>query len=315
MALGFICRWTYVWCIPIYSLVTLNAGKLDESQYLLSKPRPKREYRDVVKQPWPPSEEIGTQVPTASTQAPLIAPIPVAQLTDELEMPAITKRVKNAGRKEWDCIIQRRTLPGLSQDAANDVCNPYSPPRKASQQPTTPLRGQGSLSPSTGNVIPGWHKRSPPKQKYVLIAESTQPTNGPSFPNSSSSQRVSTMPLPAKNEAVALARRGGEKTKKPPQPPTFLGRISRNKSFAEHERVPTPKYQVQKNEDPDGLTSAIFTAKRVRMIGEANCAALHQELKRVGAALTDRTGAEVDFYVVRLAGCALCLLALANVSH
>lgn len=274
-----------------------------------------RKYRDVVKQPWPPSEEIGTQVPTASTQTPLIAPIPVAQLTDELEMPAIAKRVRNAGRKEWDCIIQRRALPGLSQDAANDVCNPYTPPKKASRQLATPLKGQGSLSLSTSNAIPGWHKRSPPKQQQVFItAESAQPTNGLSF---SSSQRVSAMRLPSENEAVALAKREAVTGKKAEtlQPPTFLGRIDRTNSFAKHERVPTPKYQVQKNEDPDGRMSAIFEGKRVRTIGEASCAALRQEMEKAGAALIDRTGAEVDFYVVRLAGCALCLLALANVFH
>ena len=277
---------------------------------MLSKPRPTRKYRDVVKQRWPPNEEIGTQVPTASTQAPLVAPIPVAQLTDELEMPAIAKRVRNAGRKEWDCIIQRRALPGLSQDAANDVCNPYTPPKKAPRQPTTPLRGQDSLLPSAGNAIAGWHKRSPPKQKQVfLTAESARLANGLSF---SSSQRVSAMRLPVENEGVALAKRDaaiGKKTEKP-QPPTFLGRIDRTSAFAKHERVPTPKYQVQKNEDPDALTSATFAGKRVHTIGAASCAALRQEMERAGAALIDTTGAGVDFYVVRLAGCAPCVFSL-----
>jgi hypothetical protein len=67
-----------------------------------------------------------TQVPTALTQAPLTVPIPVAQLTDELEMPVIAKRVRNAGRKEWDCIIQRRALPGLSQDGRQCVQSIYT---------------------------------------------------------------------------------------------------------------------------------------------------------------------------------------------
>ncbi len=318
MALGFICCWTYVKCITIYSFLTLNPGRLDESQYLLSKPRPTRKYKDVVKQPWPLNEEIGTQVPTALIQDPLATPIPVAQLTDELEMPAIAKRVRNAGRKEWDRIIQRRALPGLSQDAAaNHVNNPYTPPKpkKASRQAATPLRRQRPLSPSTVNATPGWHKRSPPKQKQVPIA--AKPTNGLLFPDSSSPRRVYAMRLPAENEAVALAKPeavSGKRTEKP-QPPTFLGRIDRTNAFAKHGPVPTPKHQVQNNEDPDGLTSAIFAGKRVRTIGEASCVALRQEIERAGAALIDRTGAEVDFYVVRLAGCASCLLTIANVFH
>ena len=305
MALGFICYWTYVECFTIYSLLTSNAGRLDESQYLLSMPRPTRKYRDVVKQPWPLNEEIGTQVPTASTQAPLTAAIPVAQLTDELEMPVIAKRVRNAGRKEWDHIIQRRALPGLSQDAAaNYVNNPYTPPKKAYPQAATPLKGQGSLSPGTVNASPGWHKRSPLKQKQVLLT-AAQPTNGFTFADSSSPQKVSAMRLPGENEAVALAKPEavtGKRTEKP-QPSTFLGRIDRTNAFAKHGPVPTPKCQVQNNEDSDGLASAIFAGKRVRTIGEASCVALRQEMERAGAALIDMTGAEVDFYVVRLAGC------------
>ena len=305
MALGFVCCWKYVKCITIFFLLTLNAGRLDESQYLLSQPRPARKYRDVVKQPWPIDEEIGTQVPTALIQAPSTTPIPVAQLTDELEMPAIAKRVRNAGRKEWDRIIQRRALPGLSQDAAtNYVDNPYTPPKKVSRQAATPLKRQSSLSSSTVNASPGWHKRSPLKQKQVLITAAQQ-TNGLSFPDSSNSQRVSAVRLPAETKAVALANPEavtGKRTEKP-QLPTFLGRIDRTNAFAKHGPVPTPKYQVQKNEDPDGLTSPIFAGKRVRTIGEASCVALRQEMERAGAALIDRTGAEVDFYVVRLAGC------------
>lgn len=293
----------------MYSLLTLNAGRLDESQYLLSKPRPKRKYRDVVKQPWPLQEEIGTQVPPALTQAPLTAPTPVAQLTDELDMPVIAKRVRNAGRKEWDRIIQRRALPGLRRGAANDVYNRYTPPRKAPQPPATPLRRQGSLSPSTVNASPGWHKRSPPKKKQVfLTAESAQQAIGLAVPDSSSPRRVSAMRLPAENEAVALVKPGavtGKRTEKP-EPPTFLGRIDRTNSFAKPVPISLPEYQVRKNKDPDGLTSEILAGKRVRTIGEANCAALRQEMERVGAALIDGMGAKVDFYVVRLAGCAPC---------
>jgi hypothetical protein len=309
MALGFICCWTYVICITICSLLTLNAGRLDESQYLLSQPRPKRKYKDVVKQPWPLQEEIGAQVPTALAQAPLTVPTPVAQLTDELEMPVIAKRVRNAGRKEWDCIIQRRALPGLSQGMADNVYNPYTPPRKASQLSATPLRRQGLLSPSTVNASPGWHKRSPPKQKQVsLTAESAQPTIGLPVPDVSSPRRVSAMRLPAENEAAALVKPEavtGKRTTKPERP-TFLGRIDRTNSFAKPVPAPLPEYKVQKNEDPDGSTSEIFAGKRVRTIGDANCAALRQEMERAGAALIDGTGAKVDFYVVRLVGCAHC---------
>ena len=120
------------------------------------------------------------------------------------------------------------------------------------------------------------------------------------------------MRLPAEHEGVALAKgeaTTGKKTEKP-QPPTLLGRIDRTNAFAKHERVPTLKYQVQKNEDPDGLTSAIFAGKLARAIGEASCAALRQGMERAGAALVDTTCAEVDFYVVRLAGCAPCVFSL-----
>jgi hypothetical protein len=281
----------------------LNAGRLDESQYLLSKPRPTRKYRNVVKQPWPP--KIETQVePSASTQTPLFAPIPVAQLIGESEMAAVAKRVKNAGRKEWDCIVQRRALPGLSQDTTDDVPNPYTSPKRPSRPPATPTkegRGQYSQSSSEISATPGWRKRAPPKQKQVFLpAESPQPIGGPAVPDSSSPRKVSAVRLSTKPEAVT------EKSKKvKPEPPTFLGRIDRTHAFAKPEPIPSSKYQVQKNEDPGGLTNAMFAGKRIRTIGEADCTALRQELERAGAALVIDMGAGVDFYVVRLAGYAL----------
>lgn len=314
MALGFICCWMYVKCISICSLLTLYAGRLDESQYLLFKPRPKRKYSDVVKQPWPPNGEAGTQAElSALTQAPLMAPIPVAQLTDEMEMPAIAKRVRNASGKEWDCIIQRHALPGLAQGAADDVHNLYTPPKNVSRPPATPLRGQGSLSPSGASATPGWRKRAPPKQKQVFLpAESAQPMNGLAVPDSSSPRKVSAMRLPAGDEAATLAKPEAAPSKRTekPEPPTFLGRINRTDSFAKPEPMHPPKYQVQKIEDPDSLASAIFAGKRVHPIGEANCAALRQELERAGASLINRTDADVDFYVVRLAGCVACAFSL-----
>ena len=242
-------------------------------------------------------------------QAPLFAPIPVAQLTDELEMPAIAKRLKNTARKEWDCIIQRRALPGLNQDAADDLHNPYTSPKKASRSPAAPLKGQDSQSPSKNSATPGWHKRSPPKQKQVFLAESAQSTDGLAVSDSSGPRKVSAMRIPAGNEATALASPEaviGKRT-------GFLGRIDRTNAFAKPEPLPLSKYQVQKNKDPDGLTRAIFAGKRIRAIGEANCAALRQELERVGAELVITKGADVDFYVVRLAGYGS--LALGNVSH
>jgi hypothetical protein len=274
-------------CITVCSLLTFNAGKLDESQYLLSEPRPERKYKDVVKLPWPLQEETGSQVPTA--------PTPVAQLIAELEPPASVKRTRNTARKEWDSIIQRRVLPWLGRGIADDV-----------------LRQQGSLSPRPVNASPGWQKRSPPMQKQIFLpAESPQPTVGLPVPDTSSPRRVSAIRLPAENEAAALVTPGAV-TGKRREKPKRLGCIDRTNSF-EPARFP-PKYKVWKNEGPGRLTSEIFTGKRVRTIGEANCAALRQEMERAGAVLIDGTGAKVDFYVVRLAGCAqLCLLALASV--
>ena len=254
-----------------------------------------------MKQPWPQKDGMGTSVePSALTQAPLPAPIPVAPLTDELEMPAIAKRVKNAGRKEWDCIIQRRALPGLSQDVADDIFNPYTSPKKAPLQPTTPLKGQGLPSPGRLNAAPGWRQRSPSRQKQIFLhSESARPTNGLTIPDSSSPRKVSAMRLPTEGEALA-----GKTTEKP-QPSTFLGRINRTNAFTKPGPIPPSKYQVQKNESLDDRTSAIFAGKRIRAIGDANCAALRQELERAGAALININGADVDFYVVRLAGYAL----------
>jgi hypothetical protein len=262
-----------------------------------------------MKQLWPPKGDIGTQVePSAPTQAPLSAPILVAQLTHELEMPATAKRVKNASRKEWDCIIQRRALPGLTQDVADDSFNPYTPPEKAYRPPSTPLRAQRPQSPSKINATPGWRKRAPPKQKQIFLPiESAQPIESLAVPDSSSPRKVSAMRLPIEKEAAALSKAEvatANRTEKP-ELPTFLGRIDRANSFANPGPIPPPKYQVQKNDDPDGLTSPIFAGKRIRTIGEANCAALCQELESAGAALINTKGAEVDFYVVRLAGYAL----------
>lgn len=259
-----------------------------------------------MKQPWPPKEKIGTQAePSVLTQASLSAPVPVAQLTDESEMPAIAKRVKNAGRKEWDCIIQRRALPGLSQDATNDVYNPYSPQKTAPRPPATPLKGQGTLSPSTTSAAPGWRKRTPSKQKQVFLPiELAQPMDGLAVPDSSSPRKVSAMRLQAEDEATTLARREavvGKRIEKP-ELPTFLGRVDRTNAFAKPEPVPPSKCQVQKTENPDDPTRAIFAGKRIRAIGEANCAALRQELERAGATLIIRNGTETDFYVVRLVG-------------
>jgi len=258
-----------------------------------------------VKQPWPPKEEIGTQVePSGLTQAPLPAPTLVGPLTDELERPAIAKRVKNAGRKEWDSIVKRRVLPGLSQDATDDVYNPYTPTKKASRPPATPLKGKGSLSSSELNATPGWRKRAPPKQKQVFLpAESVQLTDGLATPDSASPRKVSAMRLLAKNEASALAKHEtvtGKRTER--HEPTFLGRIDRTNAFARSEPIPPLKHQMQKNQGHDDQPSAVFEGKRIRAIGDANCEALHQELERAGAALINNNGAEVDFYIVRLAG-------------
>ena len=262
-----------------------------------------------MKQPWPPKEKMGTQVePSALTRAPLPAPIPVAPLTDELEMPAVAKRVKNAGRKEWDCIIQRRAQPRLSQDVADDMFNPHTSPKKASRASTTPVKRQGSLSPDRLNATPGWHKRSPSRQKQVFLrADPAQPTNGLTIPNYSSPRKVSAMRLPTEGDAAALAEPGAVAGKKAenPEPSTFLRRIDRTNAFAKPEPIPPSKSQVQKNENLDDSTSGIFAGRRLRAIGEANCAALCQELERAGAVLINRNGAEVDFYVVRLAGYAL----------
>lgn len=112
------------------------------------------------------------------------------------------------------------------------------------------------------------------------------------------------MRLAAENEAVGLGKPKAVAAKRAerPKPPTFLGLIDRANAFAGPVPISPPKYQVQKNEDSDGLATEIFAGKRVHTIGEANCAALRQEMERAGAALIDGTGAKVDFYVVRLVG-------------
>ena len=112
------------------------------------------------------------------------------------------------------------------------------------------------------------------------------------------------MRLPAENEAIGLGEPKAATAKRAerPKPSTFLGLIDRANAFAKPVPVSLPKHQVQKNEDPDGLATEVFAGKRVHTIGEANCAALRQEMERAGAALIDGTGAKVDFYVVRLVG-------------
>jgi hypothetical protein len=262
-----------------------------------------------VKKPWPPKEEIGIPVElSVLTQAPLPAPIPVAPLTDEAETPATAKRVKNAGRKEWECIIQRRALPGLSQDVASEMFNPYTPPKQASRRPATPLKGQGPLSLGRPNATPGWRQRSPSRQKqHFLPTESAQPTYGLSTPDSAIPRKVSAMHLPTEDEAAVLTEPGpvsGKRTEKP-DPSTFLRRIDRANAFTKPEPIAPSKYRGKETGDLDDPTSAVFAGKRLRAIGEANCAALRQELERAGAVLINRSGAKVDFYVVRLAGYAL----------
>lgn len=206
----------------------------------------------------------------------------------------MAKRLKNAGRKEWECIIQRRAPPGLSQDGSRRLASP--------------LKGQDPLSPGRLNATPGWRQRSPSRQKQTFLpTESAQPANGNTTADSSSPRKVSAIRLPTEGEPAALTEPeliAGKRTEKP-EPWNFLRRIDRANAFTKPEPIPPSKYQVKKNEDLDVPMSAIFTGMRLRAFGEANCAALRQELERAGAALINRNGAEVDFYVVRLAGYAL----------